>query len=200
MNWKWLIAGLVLLAAAGAEGWHRGYDRAEAEGKAALLQLEAATEEERRVRADTYGKALADALGEYQAEVARAQALETSLDKERTEHERTTAELHGQIAAATRGSVYCFSPEFVRMLNEAAGAAGAAGTDGIFDPALPAAGCSAAAAGAAGTCSPAGAGVLEAFTGVSEADLLAWFIAYSRRCRGLETQVNGWQRLAKDWQ
>lgn len=183
---KNFIIPLLVLMAASAVGYRLGYSRAEAEGHAARNLLLVEREEERRERADAYGKALAGALSRYEDEVLRGQKLEQDLSAEQTRHAKEAAKLQRKIADVTRNSTHTFSTDFVLLYNEAIGLSGDALSEAL---------CAFGADGASGTCGPLVPGLLEPFSGVSEADLLGHISKYGKRCRNLETQLSVWQAL-----
>ena len=190
MNEKWfalLLLGVVCIV--GGALYNKGYVAGEAIGEAAVSALKTKHAEEKRRDADAYGKALADTLDKYKAEVARGNALAGAMIEEREQHAREAETLERRIAAVAGGGTHTFSREFVCMLNAAAG---------VHDAAVPGALCTGGADAAGTACAAFGPGLLEQFDGVSEADLLAWFIKYADRCRSLETTVSGWQALLGD--
>ncbi|AOJ81194.1 hypothetical protein WS86_11630 [Burkholderia savannae] len=182
-----LAVGIViaaLLAFAFAKTYQRGYSVAAARGDKALSDYRASVEH-------TAASAASDAFGRYVADVARASAAEsgylnvqtavtqsaTAL-KERIDH---VAQPHRSPPAPGRKSdvpvVGCvFSRGFVRVWNDAAGIADA-GDSAMPTSADPAAAVVGPDADAA------------ADSGVSQADILDWFVDYATRARNTESKL-----------
>lgn len=177
---------LVVAALMVALGYYMGFDHAEAKGLAAVRQLQVDHSEEKRRASDAYGKALADALGGYRAEVARADALVAEIAAQDRSHADTTQKLRRQIAHVASSSTCTLGPDTVRLLNEAAG---------ISDDALYGALCAPGADGEPAACAAPDARLLE---GVSEADLVAWFVDYADRACWLESRLAGWQQWYRE--
>lgn len=158
------------------KGYGEGYEKARALGRAELAELQG-----------KYSRAFVQALIDFNEKLARHTRLIVDvagkLEAEKAENEKEQLRLKAKIAAVTRNSAHVFSPEFVRMWNQATGA--------LHNNALFEADDSPGADGQAGAGGGTGAGVL-AGAGVSEADVLAYIIYYGARCKGLEAQLNGW--------
>lgn len=184
----WVLLGTALALFGG--GYCLGLGKAEAEGEARVSALKVEREEERRQASESYGRALADALEQYEKEARRAQAVSAALEKNKQAHAKEAEALRRRISDAVRGSSHTFSPDFVRLYNEAIGLSG--------DTLQEALGAFFAASGA-GESGTSGSRVLEPFSGVSEADILAHIARYGGRCRGLEAQLAGWQELQRSW-
>lgn len=189
--YDWIKTASILAIAVSSffTGWAIGGGKAEAEGKAALAAHRLAVEEERRAAADSYGKALAEALAKYEQEVDRANALAARAAQERKNHEREAATLQKRIAGVTRGSTHIFSAEFVRLYNEAIGLSGDALSEAL---------CASLPDGSAGAGDASCLRPLDRLNGVREADVLEHITIYGRRCRDLENQVRGWQAIWGD--
>ena len=160
-------------------------------GRATVSAFKLEWEEERREAADKYGAALAGALGRYEREGERGNAVAAQYAESRKQHARENQALQRRIAHAARGASHTFSPDFVRLYNEAIG---------IQTGSLPEALCSSASSRNTGAGSRPCEGILDRFGGVNEGDLLAHITWYGQRCRGLEAQVLGWQELERGWQ
>lgn len=189
----WMRAGALLSAAFACVvcGYFWGAALADARGQAALGALRAEQEEERRSAAEQYGRALAASLEQYQKQVARGDALAAEYAASKQRHLREAEALQRRIAHAVRGSVHTFSPDFVRLYNEAIG---------LSDAALSEALCAFSPARGTGAGGASDSRISQLFTGVTEADLLAHIVKYGRRCRGLERQLHGWRELAIAWE
>lgn len=185
-NTTGLYAALVLASLVG--GYTHGCSVGTAKGRAELSALKAEYAEERQRNAKAYGEAVDKALEKYREEVARGDALATSLIEKDKIHTTETRTLRRQIADATKNSAVVLGSDVVRLLNEAAGACvpwGAQHGD-IHTP-----GADGRAAAGAAPC----AGLLEEFNGVTEADFTDWFIIYARRAQWLEERYNAWRHL-----
>ena len=204
MKWGILV---VCLGAVCFGAYRLGYDRAEAEGLAALRLLQVERQEERRAAAEAYGKALADTLARYQQEVAAAQQATQTLSAKNNALETQAQTLRREIKNATAGSVHVFSAEFVRLWNGfigavvpapravpgpgGAGGAAGAGTAGAV------AGTGVPGVGTAGRAAAAGSGPSPEF--VTEEDVLEFMAYYGSRCQRLEAKEHAWQGLAAGW-
>ena len=178
------LAGAVVLAAfAGCQGYRMGYNKAEAEGQAAMAEL-------RQDYAEAMARAERVARERLQAEVAKADAVVTDLTAAQTAHAAEIKTLKARIANVTHNSTHTFSVGFVRLYNGAIGA----GPSDIYN-----AGGSSGSEGGASTGAAANAGLLDADSGVTEADLLAHITDYGQRCRDIEAQLRGWIELSKGW-
>ncbi|MDR5803419.1 hypothetical protein [Caballeronia sp. LZ001] len=183
-----VIAAVILLTTALGAAFHKAYQHGFDMARA-LGQRELAEYRESVNRASA--KAAADAFGRYVADSARAKAAEKQFLSNQTADSSRTATLKGQIDHAaqphysTKSSKHStpqnrrlaerfyFSHDFVRLWNEAArsGSPVAAGADSSC-----LAGSSAADAAAD--------------SGVSQADLLEWFVDYAARTHLLENKLN----------
>ena len=172
-------------------GYGLGHASASAKGRAELLSLKVAWEEERHSAADAYGKALAERLEQYRQEAMRADSIASSYAESKKIHAKEAESLQRRIAHAARNSSHTFSADFVRLYNEAIGISGGALSEAV---------CTFGSAGKTGTGGTPGAKRLGPFEGVRESDLLEHIARYGRRCRGLEAQVLGWQVLYGSWQ
>lgn len=187
---KTAVSGLAVTLVAGCLlglAYAKGYGHGRAEGEAALQALRVDRAEEKRREAESYGKALADALAAYEAEAERVNRLAVQMQKERQRHERENGMLEKRIADVVGKGAHIFGADFIRMLNAAAG---------VCDAAVPATDPSSFSAHGAPPCAAFGPRFLERFQGVTEADLLAWFIDYADRCKMMETQLSGWRSVA----
>ena len=180
-----VVAGFIGLV--GFCGHQIGYGQAEAEGRAAISILKAEQSEKDRRAADAYGKALADRLADYQDEVARGNALETQLLAREKQYSAEARNLRKKIGHATKNSALTLDPDVVRLLNEAAGV-------DLPEHPLPGALCLAGPSGGAGGCAAPDGRVLDPHSGVTQADLAAWFVDYAKRCRGMENRLSGWRQ------
>lgn len=181
------LAAALALALPGL-GYITGHSHGLSQGRAEINALKARQAEEKQQDAEAYGKALAEALDKYRAEVTRGQMIARQFEEEKQRHEKQAKERTRRIAAAVRGNTHTFSPDFVLVYNAAIG---------IEADALPGSLCAAAPHAGAGSPGAPVPGNLERIRGVSEADLLAHINQYGRRCRDLEAQVRGWQALAR---
>ena len=187
---KYAVFGLVITAVVAVfgialGGYKHGKNVAEAEAEAAMNAYRLDVEEERRDRAEVYGKSLADALEKSQAEVKRADNIAAQYAKAKKEHAKNADALNKKIASAVRGSEHIFTGGFVRLYNEAIGLSG----DALSETLCPRQPDGRTGAGAA-ACE-------ELMDGVTEADVLQHISYYGKRCRGLEAQVLGWQELER---
>ena len=180
-----VVAGFIGLV--GFSGYQIGYGKAEAEGQAVVNALKVEQSERDRRAAEAYGKALADRLADYQDEVARGKALETKLRAQEKQYAADARKLKKRIANATKNAACTLEPDVVRVLNEAAGV-------DLPEHPLPGAACPASPSGGVGNCTAPDGRVLGPYSGVSQADLAAWFVDYARRCRGMENRLSGWRQ------
>ena len=179
-----VLAGAIALATfAGCQGYRMGYGQAEAEGQATVAEV-------RQEYAQAIAKAERAARERLQAEMSRADAVAVELETAKAVHTADIKTLKARIADVTLNSTHTFSVEFVRMYNAAIGA------DADY---LHSAGGAASAEGRAASGAAAGAGLLDADSGVSEADLLAHIADYGQRCRDMEAQLRGWIDLSTGW-
>lgn len=191
-----VLAGIVLAAAiagllamAFGETYQHGYHVAKAEGDKALANYKASI-------AQASVSAASEAFGRYAADVTRGQAAESGFINVQTATAEEAKALKEQIDGVTQpprvptarvrssqavagvtGSADClFSRGFVRLWNAAAGAAD------DRNRALQAS----ADTGVASDRSNADAA---ACSGVSQADILDWFVDYSNRAHGTENKL-----------
>ncbi|RQY36514.1 hypothetical protein [Burkholderia stagnalis] len=182
-----LIAGIViaaLLAFAFAKTYQHGYSVAAARGDKALADYRASVEH-------TSASAASDAFGRYAADVTRASAAESGYLTDQTAVMQTATALKERIdhvaqplrSPPTPGQrndvpvIGCvFSRGFVRMWNDAAGIANSG------DSAVPTSTDSAAAA-----VGPDANAAVD--SGVSQADILDWFVDYATRARNTESKL-----------
>lgn len=182
-----VLAGIViaaLVAFAFAKTYQHGYSVAAARGDKALADYRATVEH-------ASASAASDAFGRYAADVARASAAESGYLAVQSAATQTTAALKERIDHVTQPRrsppvlgpkndapvVGCvFSRGFVRVWNNAAGIADAGDSPvpASTDPAAAVVGPDADAA---------------ADSGVSQADVLAWFIDYAARTRNTESKL-----------
>ncbi|KVE36208.1 hypothetical protein [Burkholderia sp. BDU5] len=182
-----LLVGLIaaaLLAIVFANVYQHGYDAARAIGDKALSDYRASVEH-------ATASAASNAFGRYAADVARASAAEsgyltvqtavtqsTTALKERIDHvtqpHRSPPVPRPKNDALVAGCV--FSRGFVRVWNDAAGIADAGDSPvpASADPAAAVVGPDADAA---------------ADSGVSQADILDWFVDYATRARNTESKL-----------
>ena len=216
--WRFAVGATAALAVAGAfglglkKGFDAGYEGAAAKGVAAVAELERDFARRHAAMLDQYATRL-------RQEAERALQAGAELAQAKEEHATIQQYLHTRLAVVTRDSVHRFSPDFVRLFNEAVGAVS------IPDP-----------SGFAGTFATAGSGtavvprVWEPSDGgrdsrrltqgvaperhsaggeqrrtaavarlsgptvtqaarVSERDVLAYIIYYGKRCRDMEAQL-----------
>ena len=180
-----ILAPLCISVLAGLS-YGRGYEHGKAEGEAALQRARVSRAEERRREAEAFGRALSDSLAAFEAEAGRVNELAGQIQRERERHERDGKAWERRIAEVAGGS-HVFGADFVCMLNAAAG---------VCDGSVPQGSASRGSDAAASPCAAFDQGLLEKFEGVSEADLLAWFIEYAGRCRTMESQLLGWRAFA----
>lgn len=178
-----VVAGLEAMQATARQ---QGYDQAQAEGKAALEQLqrkyaEADTQRARQAEADA--KAAANRLA---SEKARADKLAAELAAQQRQHRKTTDQLAGEIArvndlyrealdAPPKPVPACLLTRgWVRVYDEATGARVPA------DPA------------AAGAAAPTGAGgpADQLPSGVDQRAVLAHHVRYAEQCRNTAAQLD----------
>lgn len=185
---KWLATLAVLVAVAGLIGlalhrvYQRGYTTAEAIGQPNLSDYQ-------RRQAEAAAQAASAAFGRYAGQVAHNTGIEAGFLGQQSKQAAKVGILKGNIDAATRpprterpqttdaAVDRCeFSADFVRLWNAAA-------ESGAGDRAVPASTSASSATGAAGT---------DAATcsGVSQADVLDWFIDYTARSHSIEHQLN----------
>ncbi|MBR8084706.1 hypothetical protein KDX23_18380 [Burkholderia vietnamiensis] len=182
-----VLAGIViatLVAFAFAKTYQHGYSVAAARGDKALADYRASVEH-------ASASAASDTFGRYAADVARASAAESGYLTDQSAAIQTTAALKERIDHVTQpyrrppvpgpnndapvlGCV--FSRGFVRVWNNAAGIADAG------DSPVPASADLAAAV--VGPDADAAAD-----SGVSQADVLAWFVDYAARARDTESKL-----------
>lgn len=186
---QWLV--LPIAASLFAAGFGLGHGFAAAKGRADLLAAKAVWEEERKENAEAYARALSASQERYRKEVERADSVANSYAESKQAHAKEAEALQRRIARVARNGSHTFSPDFVRLYNEAIGLSGDALSEAL---------CSFRPAGSAGASGAPGPGGPDSFTGVNEADLLEHITRYGRRCRGLESQVLGWQALQRSWQ
>ncbi|SBV99119.1 conserved hypothetical protein [uncultured delta proteobacterium] len=123
LPWAWRIAlgaaaVLVVGGAYGAgvkKGFDAGHTAAKALGDAAYAALE-------RDHARQYAAAMAEYAARLRREAEKALDAGAALARAKEDHAAIQRSLQARITAATRGSVHRFSPEFVRLFNEAVGA------------------------------------------------------------------------------
>lgn len=171
-------------------GYVAGYGRADEKGKALLNSQRLEREEERRAASEKYGRALAETLERYEKEVSRGEKLAAEYAERHKKFLRESESLQRRIADAAGNGTHTFSPDFVRLYNEAIGIPGDSLPEDTY---------SSFSYGKTGISGSFEARVMDPFKGVSEADLLSHISRYGRRCRGLEAQVSGWRDLGSGW-
>ncbi|RQZ74814.1 MULTISPECIES: hypothetical protein [Burkholderia] len=181
-----LIAGVVVMlviAAAGAYGYHAGYSTAETAGQLALSQYQS-----REVAG--VAEAASAAFADYANQVTHAKGVESKVLAIQDRHDNqatinkgkidAVAQPHRTIPASQSDHVVyqcVFSRDFVRVWNDAAGiGAGDRALQGRTD---------------ASSADPASAADGAADSGVSQADILDWFIDYANRARNVESGFRG---------
>ncbi|VVE59820.1 hypothetical protein PCA31118_00026 [Pandoraea captiosa] len=177
------IVGLVLYAASLTMAYEHGLTVAQAKGDRALSELQ-------RQQAQASVSALSGTFQGYVANVARGQQAEGKFVLAVSASDTQKSILKGAIdavsqprherqpVASDRIEYRCvFSNGFVRLWNAAAGLD--AGHGGLPD-----------SAPVAGTEHDSGEDAA-IDSGVSQADLLDWFVDYSNRARHVESQLNG---------
>lgn len=163
------------------EIYKAGYEKAEVEGRAEIAAL-------RSQHDRAYAQAVENLNTKLREQTRRALAVNGMLETERTNNAKEQAGLRARIASITADSRHTFSPDFVRVWNEATGA--------FRSNAVPETGNTPRADGAPGTCKTTGAVLLATGT-VTEADVLAYIIYYGPRCKNIEAQVNAWIDIAE---
>ncbi|MCC8194340.1 MAG: hypothetical protein LIP28_06820 [Deltaproteobacteria bacterium] len=121
--WVWRVALVAVPALAVAvsfgvglkKGYDAGYARARAKGDAALAARD-------RDYADRRAEILRRNADKLRREAERALDAGAELARAKEEHAAIQHALHARIAVAARGGVHRFSPDFVRLFNEAVGA------------------------------------------------------------------------------
>jgi len=172
--------------------YHAGYGKAEAEGKAALEALKREHSDINSKRWAEYAAKEREARERLQEEQARADALTKTLLRAEDALAAERRDFTRRIADATRNNNAAFSPEFVRLYNEALyGPAAGAGSQN--KP-----GGAASAAHGAGSAPAPGGGVLPEQP-VTLADLLAHSRDYGAYCRNLSERLGLWNELALGW-
>ncbi|WP_246797782.1 hypothetical protein [Burkholderia perseverans] len=181
-----LIAGVVvmlLIAAAGAFGYHAGFSAAQTAGQLALSDY-------KNQQISGAAEAASAAFGKYASQVGHANQVESKVLTIQDKHAQQATINKGKIDAVAQPHrsipetqadhvVYqcVFSRDFVRLWNDAAGiGAGHRALQGRAD-----------AGGADEAADADGA----ADSGVSQADILDWFIDYAARSRNVESQLRG---------
>lgn len=123
LPWVWRIAlgaaAVLLVGGAYGAGVKRGFDAGHAAAKAAGEAAYAALE---RDHARQYVAAMAEYAARLRREAEKALDAGAALARAKEDHATVQRSLRARIAAVTRGSVHRFSPEFVRLFNEAVGA------------------------------------------------------------------------------
>lgn len=190
-GWKTVVAGVAVpfvMCLLLGFAYGRGYEHGKTGGEAALHEARVDRAEEKRREAERFGKALADALAAYEAETVRVNEMVERLQEESRRHERENRAMEKRIADVAGNGAHVFDRDFICMLNAAAG---------VCDDSVPPAPASAPAAYGASPCAAFGRGLLEGFEGVTEADLLAWFLEYADRCKLMEIQLAGWRNMSQ---
>lgn len=177
----WIAAALIVCAAAAIACYQHGYSVAKAKGDLALETL-------RRQEAQASVSALSGTFQSYVSNVARGQQAEQKFALAVATAGAQKSALKGGIDAVTQPQTYpqstsgdrviyrcVFSDGFVRLWNAAAGLDADSG--GLPSP---------AAVAGAGNASNTGS---SADSGVSQADLIDWFVDYSNRARVVESQL-----------
>ena len=206
LPWAWRIAlgaaGILLLGgvfgAGVIKGFATGHGAATAKGEAAIAALQ-------RDHARQQAEMLARHLDRVRREAERAMQASAALAQAKEEHATTQELLRARIAGVTRNSVHRFSPDFVRLFNEAVGAAavsgnGMSGTAGTSAEAGTRAGFDSGVRQSSGSgknnrkLSGEGKGTGQPAR-VSERDVLAYIIYYGKRCRDMEAQLGALIRI-----
>ncbi|MGS0980624.1 hypothetical protein [Burkholderia glumae] len=181
-----LIAGAVvmlLIAAAGAFGYHAGFSAAQTAGQLTLADY-------KNQQIAGAAEAASAALGKYASQVGHANQVESKVLAIQDKHAQQATINKGKIDAVAQPHrsipetqadhvVYqcVFSRDFVRVWNDAAGiGAGGRALQGRTD---------------ASSADPASAADGAADSGVSQADILDWFIDYANRARNVESGFRG---------
>lgn len=153
-DWGFLGIGALALLVALTGAYSRGYAAAEAEGRAALAELQTAHATENVARWAEYAASERRARKRLQEEQARADAVVEKLLAEQGERAKERRDFQRRIANATRDTDCNFSADTVRLYNEAlygpGPGAGSANGAGGAAPSKNAAGSPAAAAGTNG--------------------------------------------------
>lgn len=195
LPWSWRIAltALCALAIGGAygvghiRGYGGGHAAAKAKGEAAYASLE-------RDYARQYAHALEQAAAKLREEAEKAMQAASVLARAKEDHAKTEQALRTRIAAVTRGSVHHFSPDFVRLFNEAVNAAPGHSVGG--NPADTGRTAPVSGAGPAVDAGVRGIGAVPVLPGfaprgaaVTERDVLAYIVYYGKRNRDMEAQL-----------
>lgn len=181
-----IAIAMLITAAAGTasiKAYQHGFEMARALGQRDLAQYQqSVSRATAKAAADAFGRYAADAtraaavehgyLASQRADVIKTATLKEQIDHVTKFHPQTTHSRRSVMARRHSGGCY-FSRDFVRVWNDAAGST------------------SAAAAGPRAS-HPPGSSAADATvdSGVSQADLLEWFIDYAARTRLLESKLS----------
>lgn len=184
-KWLWAaLAALVACALAFGTGYRTGFEKADAARRAEVAEMTARAEVWKAEQAKAWAEAERKAREELEAATGRVNALAARLDRAKRESAAKTNTITRRIHRATAGLHCSFSPDFVRLYNEAVGAAGHSG-----DGAVPQTGDPAPVAGAPDAAPAVGPG-LRPVRAVTPADILAHVRDFGARSQSLEAQVN----------
>ncbi len=170
------VAAALLLVAL---GYCTGFTTAKNAGKATLALTQKQYEEEKRIAAVEYGKALVKHINQQREETARAATLEVKHLALQTKLATESAKYRKEIAAIARNSTHVFSPDFVQLYNAQIGAR----------VSIPTSSAGSNTSIIAGKASPSKALTTRPLATVTEADLLEHMRYYGKRCQGLESQT-----------
>ena len=185
-KWLWAaLAALVACALAFGTGYRTGFEKADAARRAEVAELTARAEAWKAEQAKAWAEAERKAREELEAATGRVNALAARLDRAKRESAAKTNTITRRIPRATAGLHCSFSPDFVRLYNEAVGAAAPDSGGG----AVPQAGDPAPVAGAPDAAPAVGPG-LRPVRAVTPADILAHVRDFGARSQSLEAQVN----------
>jgi len=164
-------------------GYRAGYGRADAARQVEVAGLKVQLETWKAAQAQAWAEAERTAREKLEAAQARVNTLVVKLDQTKKENAAKVRDITRRIPHATAGNTCTFSPEFVRLYNEAVGCT----TGGAGDGAVPQAGGAGGAAGTPGTAPASGAAVRR--DAVTPADILAHIRDYGARSQAMEAQL-----------
>ena len=192
-KWLWAaLAALVACSLAFGTGYRTGFEKADAARRAEVATLTAQAEAWKAEQAKAWAEAERKAREELEAATGRVNALAAKLDRTKRESAAKTNTITRRIPRATAGLNCSFSPDFVRLYNEAVGAAGPADGGPVSQAGDPA-----PVAGAPDAAPAVGPG-LRPVRAVTPADILAHVRDYGARSQSLEAQLDALIDLVTD--
>ena len=192
---KWVlgaVAGVLACILAFGAGYRAGFEKADAARRAEVAELSARAETWKAEQAQAWAEAERKVREELEAATTRANALVAKLDRSKREHAAKVKDITRRIPHATAGLDCAFSPDFVRLYNEAIGAAGNPGGGAVPQAAGPA-----PVAGAPDAAPAPGPG-LRPFRAVTPADILAHIRDFGARSQAMEAQLDALIDLAAE--